>query len=139
MCHVGVTVCMNYWLVSWTLHSNRKRGTAESSLSHNWLMTEQADAKKIATKRLKSFRARRRWLVRNYLNTRHQGLMVCVCVISHISPGCDTSCQNLAGHDESGGKVRHLGATLKRKKKKATQLTHLSFFSMSKKKIIIFS
>ena len=40
-----------------------ERGTAESSLSHTWLKADHKDAKKIATKRLKSFRARRRWLV----------------------------------------------------------------------------
>ena len=41
----------------------RKRGTASNCLVHDWLKTEQKDVKKIGTKRLKSFRARRRWLV----------------------------------------------------------------------------
>ena len=40
----------------------RERATAQTSLEHKWLAT--SDSKMIGTGRLKSFRARRRWLVR---------------------------------------------------------------------------
>lgn len=44
------------------IKSSSERGTAVASLKHEWLSSEQKDLKRIATKRLKSFRARRRWL-----------------------------------------------------------------------------
>ena len=60
-CSLLTEVLVVCYTVPWCVC--RKRATAESSLSHEWLLTKQKEIKKIGTKRLKSFRARRRWLV----------------------------------------------------------------------------